>query len=553
MSEAKIDAQDFVARGREALLRGAWSEARDHFERALAEKETPDALEGLGEVAWWQNDAPAVLETRERAYRLYLKREDQIGAGRVASALAIDYFLFRGEEAVSNGWVQRAHRLLDDIGPTPERGFLALTEGLFAIDFRSDTAAARRFASEGLEVGRHLGIPDIEMTGLALEGLALVSEGAVKEGMRRLDEATIAATGGEMEDPRSIGFTCCYLMMGCERVRDYDRAAQWCERIKEFCRRSGLQVLLSFCRAHYAEVFTAQGRWQEAEEEIVPTIAEMRAHHPGIVAEGVTRLADLRRRQGRLDEAEEMFAATEFHWRGLLGLAAVALEREDHPAAADRAERYLRRLPPENRTRRAAGLEVLVRATAALADLDRARAASTEIRFLAEAVGTPLLHAAADAAEGCVLAAVGEHDPARQLLEDAVDGFGKSEAPFEAMQARIGLARSLAALGRIEDAAAEARTALEAARRMGAAIYVEPAEVVLGQVEGHPPAKAGPLTDRELEVLRLVASGRTNRAIADELVISEKTVGRHVSNIFTKLSLSSRAAATAYAYEHDLV
>lgn len=554
MDETKISYQDLVARGREALSRGAWSDARDQFERAAAQKETPEALEAVGEAAWWQNDAPAVFDMRERAFRLYLKREDQVSAGRVAAALAMDYVLFRGEEAVSNGWVQRAHRLLDGTGPTAEGGFLALTEGLFSIEFRNDTAGARRFASEALEVGRRLGISDIEMTGLALEGLALVSEGAVKEGMRRLDEATVAATGGEMEDPRSIGFTCCYLMMGCERVRDYDRAAQWCERIKEFCLRTGLQVLLSFCRAHYAEVFTAQGRWQEADEEIVPTIEGMRAHHPGIAAEGVTRLADLRRRQGRLDEAEEMFAATEFHARGLLGLAAVALDREDHAAGVDRAERSLRRIPSENRTRRAAGLEVLVRATAALADLDRARSASAEIRSLAGAVGTPLLHAAADAAEGYVLAAAGQHDHARQLLEDAVDRYGRSGAPFEAMRTRIDLARSLAALGRVEDAAAEARGALDASRRLGAALDADRAEALLAEVEGRPAAKAsGPLTDREVEVLRLVASGKTNRAIAAELVISEKTVGRHVSNIFTKLGLSSRAAATAYAYEHDLV
>lgn len=549
-----MSTQNLVERGREAMSRGDWLEARDHFERAVAQKESPDSLEGLGEAAWWQNDAPSVIEVRERAYRLYLDREDKLAAGRVASALAMDYVLFRGEEAVSNGWLQRAHRMLDDIGPTPEAGLLALTEGLFAIEFRNDTQEARRFASQGREVGRELGIPDIEMTGLALEGLCLVSEGAVDEGMRKLDEATVAATGGEMQDPRAIGFTCCYLMMGCERVRDYDRAAQWCQRIKEFCSRTGLQVLLSFCRAHYADVFTAKGRWREAEEEIVPAIEGMRAHHPGIVAEGITRLAELRMRQGRLNEAEEMFAACEFHWRGQLGLASVTLEREDHLAALDRADRYLRRVPSENRTRRVAGLEVVVRAGTALGDLDRAQSASAEIRALAEAVGTPPLRAAADTAEGCILAAAGQHDLARRHLEDAVDGYGRAGTPFEAMQARIDLARSLRALNRTDEAAVEARVALEVSRQMGAALHFERIEAFLEHLEGRAvPVEASPLTDRELEILRLVASGRTNRAIAEELVISEKTVGRHVSNIFAKLDISTRAAATAYAYEHGLV
>jgi LuxR family maltose regulon positive regulatory protein len=554
MGEAELGHDDLLTRGREALGRGAWSDARDSFERAVALSETPDALEGLGTAAWWQNDAPAVFEAREHAYRLYRRREDRTGAARMASALALDNVVFRGEEPVASGWLQRAHRLLDGLGPTPERAFLALTEGALSVVLRSDTEAARRLASEALEMGRGLGITDVEMLALALGGLVLVSGGAVEEGIRRLDEATTAATGGEMEDPLAIGFTCCYMMMACEQVRDYDRAAQWCERIKEFCRRTGLQLLLSFCRADYAAVLTSRGRWQEAEEELVSVVAEMRTHHPGIEVDGVTRLADLRRRQGRLDEAEEMFAAAEFHPRGLLGVAAVTLEREDHAAAVDRAERYLRRVPPENRTERAAGLEVLIRARAGLGDLGGARSASAEVRSLADAVGTPLLHAAADEAEGTILAAAGDHDRARRLLEDAVDRYGRSGAPFDAMRARMGLARSLAALGRTEDASGEARAALEVAHRLGAALDVERAEALLEQVENRGPVKAtGPLTDREVEVLRLVAAGKTNRAIGDELVISEKTVARHVNNIFTKLGLSSRAAATAYAYENGLV
>lgn len=552
MGRAQLEYEDLLSAGREALSRGLWSDAREWFERAVARSDAPEALEGLGAAAWWQSDAPAVLEARERAYGLYAKRQDRTGAARMASALALDYAAFRGEAAVANGWLQRARRLVDGLGPTPERGFVALTEGLFSIEMRSDTAAARRLASEALEVGRSLEITDIEMFGLALEGLALVSEGAVEDGIRLLDEATAAATGGEMEDPLAIGFTCCYMMIACERVRDFDRAFQWCERIRDFCVRTGMQLLLSYCRAHYADLLTLRGRWREAEEELGPLVAEMEASLPGI--EGVTRLADLRRRQGLLDEAEEMFAAAEFHPRGALGLAVVALERGDHAAAVDRAERYLRRVPAENRTVRAAGLEVLVWASTALGDLDRARSASADIRSLAEAVETPLLEAAADAAEGHVLAAAGEHERARRLLEDAVDRYGRSGTPFEAMRARMDLARSLTALGRTEDAAGEARAALETARELGAVLEAGRAEALIGQLEGRPSGEAsGPLTDREVEVLRLVSAGKTNRAIAEELVISEKTVARHVSNIFNKLGLSSRAAATAWAYEHDLV
>jgi DNA-binding NarL/FixJ family response regulator len=173
---------------------------------------------------------------------------------------------------------------------------------------------------------------------------------------------------------------------------------------------------------------------------------------------------------------------------------------------------------------------------------------------LAEAVGTPPLHAAADAAEGYVLAVAGQHDLARRHLEDAVDGYGRAGLPFEATRARIDLARSLGALDRTDEAAVEARVALEVSRQMGAVLHIERIEAFVEHLEGRAvPGEPSPLTDRELEILRCVASGRTNRAIAEELVISEKTVGRHVSNIFAKLDISTRAAATAYAYEHDLV
>jgi DNA-binding NarL/FixJ family response regulator len=222
--------------------------------------------------------------------------------------------------------------------------------------------------------------------------------------------------------------------------------------------------------------------------------------------------------------------------------------------ALDRADRYLRRIPSKNLTRRVAGLEMVVRAGTALGDLDRARSASAEIRALAEAVGTSSLRAAAVAAEACILTAAGQHDLARRHLEDVVDGYGRFGALFEAMRARVDLARSLAALDRTDEAAAEAQVALEASRQMGAALHSDRIEAFLEQLEGRTDTgEPSPLSDRELEILRLVASGKTNRAIAEELVISDKTVGRHVSNIFAKLDLSTRAAATAYAYEHGLV
>ncbi|MGH3441209.1 MAG: LuxR C-terminal-related transcriptional regulator, partial [Nitriliruptorales bacterium] len=206
-----------------ALERGDWGDARSSFAAALAAAETPAGFEGLGAAAWWLDDAATLFEARERAYRLYREADDALGAGRVASALAVDYLLLRAEPAVASGWIQRAHRLLDDLELCPEQGMLAAYEGGMAIDVSDDTVAAGAHAERAAEVGRLLGIADLEMLGLGIRGVALVTEGAVDEGMRLLDEATAAATGGDMREPVAIGLTCCNLMYACERVRDFDR------------------------------------------------------------------------------------------------------------------------------------------------------------------------------------------------------------------------------------------------------------------------------------------------------------------------------------------
>src|SRR5581483_1596992 len=221
-----------LAEGRAALDRGDWEAARDAYALALAEGETPEALEGLGLAAWWLDDAQTTFESRERAYRLYAEAGDRCGAARVAAAIAWDYQTFRGELAVAQGWLRRARRQLEGLEPTPELGWVALREGSIAL--QRDTGEARQLAVEGSAIGRALGSIDLEMTGLALEGLALVSEGEIDEGMRLLDEAAAAAVGGELTDLNAIGLTCCRLIAACQQVGDYDRAFQWCGRIAQF-------------------------------------------------------------------------------------------------------------------------------------------------------------------------------------------------------------------------------------------------------------------------------------------------------------------------------
>ena len=536
--------EDRIGAGREALAGGAWEQARACFEEALRQEESAEGWEGLSWACWWMDDGDGALDAREHAYRLYREAGDRRGAARLAIWLGNDHVEFRGALAVGGGWLERARRLLDELEPAPEHGWLAVIEAFDTLE-GGDTAGARELAGRGRELGRRLGVVGLEMFGLATEGLALVSEGEVDRGMRCLDEASAAALAGEFEDLAPAGWTCCYLIYACERVRDYDRAAQWCQEVEQFAARRRIRFLNGTCRAHYAGVLTWHGRWAEAGAELAEAIGSLAATRPFWTAEGVVRLAELRRRQGRVDEARDLFAQAGGHPLAAVGMGELALDTGDLERAADLAEQVLRELPAENRTRRAGALELMARVRAAQGDRDAARPAATELRAIAGAVGTGPLRAAASLAEG--LAA--EPGDARRRLEDAVELYRRGDAPYETARARIELARVLALLNRPQAAAREAGAALDALLALGAAGEAARARALLRGLR----ADGAPLTPRELEVLQLVAGGHGDRAIAAELTISEHTVHRHVANIYVKLRCSTRAAAVAEAGRLDLL
>jgi ATP/maltotriose-dependent transcriptional regulator MalT len=535
MTEAGSAQRDLLLEGGEALRRGAWAEAREHFEAALRERETPQALEGLGTAAQWLVDRATVFSARERAYRLYRERESPRDAARVAIQLAWDYRIFRGEAAIATGWLQRAHDLLKEEKPSSEHGWLALREASVLLA-SGQLAAARELTSSAVELGRSLSDVDLEITALALEGLVLVNEGKVAEGMRRLDGSAAAIVGGDLQDLSAISHSCCYLIFACERVRDFDRAGQWCERLAEFCERYNSKPLFSVCRTHYAGVLMFRGLWPQAEEELRLAAPELETNVGGMAGEAFLGLAELRRRQGRTAEAQRMFAEVEHHPEGRLGCARAALDRGEYHIASEQAEQYLRQIGTEARTRRVPGLEVQVRALTALRDAERAQEALHELGLIAADVGTEPLKASALAAEGATAAGAGELQRARRALEDAVALYARSGMPYECAVTRIELGQVLAASGRDHDASKETARAAETLKQLG--------------VVSEPPtasAEALGLTGRELEVLALVADGLTDPQIAQRLVISEHTVHRHVSNILVKLSCSSRAAAVKRA------
>lgn len=545
---------DELSSGWIELREGRWALARSLFEEALAAEESPESFEGLSWAVWWLDDADEVFRAREQAWRLYKKEGDAGGAARMATWLAVDQLDFHGAGAVASGWLRRAHRLLDSLEPGPDHGWLAFHEGYIA-HTQGDSTTARERAAFATEVGRMFGVADLEMLGLALEGATLVACAQVEAGMRYLDEATAAALEGEATIPISTAWTCCFLVSACTAVLDYDRAFEWCDRIADFAERYGSRYMLAFCRTEYGEVHIWRGRWSEAETMLQAALEDFSRSRPAWVAAPLVTLADLRRRQGRPEDASRLLDRAGDSPAAQLGHARLALDRGDVTRAVELLERILRQLPGDRKLARVPALELLVHARIACGELDEAGSALASLQEIEREVGTQPLRARADRAAGLLAAAQSDHDRARTLLEDAIDRFLRSGAPFEAAQARLELATTLVAVDRMDAAEQEAAAALESLLELGAEPEAARARRLLNASSGDERRGTAlpQVTAREREVLGLLAEGLTNRQIAQQLVVSEHTVHRHVTNILRKLDLPSRTAAAAHAVRMGLL
>jgi len=532
------ETSNMIEDGQVALARGAWAEARAQFAAAIAQEETPEAYEGAGLAARYELDAHGALEAHELGYRLARSRGDAATAARLAIQLCHDAYAFRGP-AEASGWVERAALLVEGEPPSVATAWVSLLRAHFALADH-DPDSALEGSAQAIALAREVESVDVEMLALALNGLALVSTGQIEDGMRKLDAAAAAAVGGEMNDVDSIETVCCHVIDACKLVRDLERANEWCIRVREIATRFGDRQMFSICRTAYADVLLWHGDWERADEELTAAVEELGALRPGRDVDPLARLAELRRRQGRTGEAEELLPRVESHRFHALLVGLLALDRGDVDTAVDAAARFLRRVGEADRFERVAGLDLMVRAAVAGGDEASARDAAEEIAAIAAACPNAPLRAAALLAQARVAAAAGEAAAAYPLLEDAVDLFDAAGARYDAALARLELASVLRVAGRdgpAGNAEARARNALQ---ELGART---------------PEARVGGLSVREAEVLRLVARGLSNDDIARELVLSVRTVERHVANIYAKIGASGRtgrAIATAWAHAHGV-
>ncbi len=535
-----------LSRGHAALAAGEWEKARDAFRAAVAVEESAEAWEGLGWAAWWLADSELTFHARERAYRSFRAEGDVCGAARVAAWLSADYREYRGEDAVGRGWLERAGRLIEAVPECADHGWVTLLAGDFALNAEGDVVRAGELAARAVAIGRELHVSDLEAVGLAMEGMTLVLRGRVEEGMRQLDEASAIAAAEELQLPLSQAWSLCYLVSACDGVGDFPRAAQWCTSMREFTARWGGRQILGVCRSAYGRVLTTSGDWSAGEAELTAAVDDLEAARPGMAGGGLVRLGELRARQGRTDEARELFTRAGHHPLALVGLGELALAAADPRGAADAAERALRALSPDSLLVRAPALALLVRAQVALGDDARAAAAWEELERAAVELQTPYILGHTRLVAATLAASRDDHDAARRCCEDAIDRFSEAAAPYECALARLELATALEVLGRDQAAVAEREAAQETFVRLGAVRDAERAR------EAFTPER-GELSGRELEVLRLVAQGLNDGDIAARLVLSKHTVHRHVANIRVKLRQPSRAAAVAHAARTGLL
>jgi DNA-binding CsgD family transcriptional regulator len=533
-----------LMQGREAFARGDWADA---FQRLQSAGELgPEDTLALGTAAFLAGEADAAVRAWQHGYQERVQAGDGLGAARCALWIGLVLNL-RGEGAVAAGWVARAQRILE---PEPEdvveRSYLLVHE-FYAHLGRGDLVRAEETATRVVQAGRRFGAPDLVAQGLVSMGRVAIYLGRVPEGLGLLDEAMVGISAGEVS-PVFAGMVYCAVIEGCQELADFSRMSSWTEALTQWCdAQPGLVPYTGQCSLHRGQILRLHGAFDDALAEFSQAQhrAETGFRQSGAAAAALRERGDLLRIRGRLADAETAYQhSVELGFEPQPGLAMCWLARGRTVAAVTAIRRLL--TETHGPVRRSRLLPSAVEILLAAGDLDEARRCAEELTGIGSTFGFAAPQAAAAYATATVALRAGEHTEALDAARTACQLWTGIAAPYEAARARVVLAQVLQAIGDEESARAELSTARSALVELGAA----PAVREIDQLQGR--SLPGGLTERELEVLRLVAEGRSNPDIARALVLSHKTVARHLSNIFTKLDVSSRTAAAAYAHEHGL-
>jgi ATP/maltotriose-dependent transcriptional regulator MalT len=535
---------DVLLQAREAYERRDWVLALDRLRGAgdLA----PEDTMALATSAYLLGNADEAVRALQAGYQDRVRNGDSLGAARFASWLGL-LLNVRGESAVGGGWVARAQRLLEtESEDVVERGYL-LAHEFFQHLARGDLARAAETAARVVETGRRFNEHDLIAQGLMMQGRMMIYSGRVPEGVTLLDEAMVGLSAGEVS-PIIAGMAYCSLIEACQELSDFSRAASWTSALTRWCdAQPGLVPYTGQCSLHRGQIMRLRGAYDEALAEFA--FAQRRYEKEGTVAPAgmaLTEQGDVLRIRGKLDEAEAAYRqAAELGHEPQPGLALAWLARGRTTAAISAVRRLLAEAqgPVHRSWMLPAAVEVLVSGRL----LDEARQNSDELTGIASAFGNSALRAMAAYAAANVELVSGELENSLSRARESYRLWSDIGAPYEAARARVLVARALRELGDEDSATTELAVARRAFAEVGAAPAAQEVDRLLGR------ARPGGLTEREIEVLRLVAEGRSNPDIAHALVLSHKTVERHLSNIFTKLDVPSRTAAAAYAHEHGLM
>ncbi|MET4622597.1 DNA-binding NarL/FixJ family response regulator [Arthrobacter sp. 2762] len=528
-----------LSEAREAFARGEWDVARRRLERAAedAPLSSPD-LEILSRSAWWLGDVQRSMSLSEEIFHRLDDDHQTQAAARTALTLSMQWGI-RGNLAVSSAWLNRAHRLLENMPEVPEHGYLLYLEANDAMNLEGDPVPALAASVSLKEMTRKHDSPELASFGYMLSGLAAVRTGQSARGFQDLDEAMLPVMAGQVPAEWGGDIYCsiihlCYEMADFARMRAWtDALATWCAGLSQSFMYSGIS------RVHELQLLGTEGNWEQVEAEMPHEAERLRNAHGWIAADGYCELGEVRRRRGDVVGAESAFALA----RGL-GLDAQpgrALLLAD-AGKTEAAIEALRAALADRGTLGRAGL--LLPLVELLAPRDPGAAAThcLELEQTAAFYKTPGFLAWAHHARGAVLMEERRWTEAINELASAAQTYRSQHMRYELARIHERLATVRAALGETGRAEAERATAAAIRNQLGAKhiSWTRPAQ------------EPGGLTSREVEVLGCVLAGSSNRQIAKSLTISEKTAGRHLANIFTKIGVTSRTAAAAWAHQHGI-